>query len=98
MKISKSMQGSTLVVNVEGWLDIESNRQFADFIKDIPVQEKIVLDFSGLEYISSSGIREIVKLIHRQPEGSISIINANKTIMSVLEMIGLNELISVTPQ
>ena len=96
MKISKSMRGKALIVRVEGWLDIESNREFADFMKGIPVQEELILDFSELEYISSSGIREIVALIHRQPEGTFSITGVNQNVMAVFEMIGLNEKVPIT--
>ncbi len=97
MKITKEERENQLIVKVEGWLDIQSNQEFAAYMGEIPVQEKLVLDLQGLEYISSSGVREIVGIILRQPKGSFSIINVNENVMSVFKIIGLDEKIEIKP-
>ncbi len=97
MKITKEAQGNQLIVKVDGWLDIQSNQEFAAYMREIPVQEKLVLDFGGLEYISSSGVREIVEIILRQPKGSFSIINVNENVMSVFKIIGLDQKAEIKP-
>ncbi|MDO4478231.1 MAG: STAS domain-containing protein [Lachnospiraceae bacterium] len=96
MKVTKELTDKTMIVKVEGWLDIQSNKEFAAFMSEIPVQEKLVMDFQNLEYISSSGIREIVSVVLRQPEGTFSIINVSPSIKSVFEMIGLDKKISIS--
>ncbi len=95
MNITKEKQGDALVVKADGWLDVQSNREFAEFMNVIPVQEKLILDLEGLEYISSAGIREIVAIILKQPAGTFSIINVNATVMAVFEMIGLQKKVSI---
>lgn len=96
MKIDKIIENGVTTVRLEGWLDIQSNKEFAAFASELPVQEKLVLDLGGLEYISSSGIREIISLILRQPEGSFSIINVQPAVMSVFKMIGLGKKVPIS--
>ncbi len=96
MNIIKDEQADVLVVKVEGWLDIQSNREFAQQMRDLPTQKKLVLDLEGLEYISSSGVREIVDIILRMPEGNFSIINVNENVMSVFKIIGLDKKVMIT--
>lgn len=96
MNISKTEENGVMTVKVDGWLDIQSNREFAEFMSQIPVQEKLILDLDGLEYISSSGIREIVAVILRQPQGTFSIINVQPAVMSVFELINLGKKVPIT--
>ncbi len=95
MRIEKIDQGDTLVVKVEGWLDIQSNREFAEEMRELPLEKKLVMDLQNLEYISSSGIREIVDIILRMPEGCFSIINANENVLGVFQMIGLDKKVPI---
>ena len=54
----------------------------------------IDLDASQLDYISSKGLRTLLKLI-RENAGRIAIRNASETVYSVLETAGVTDLISV---
>lgn len=96
MEITKECEGNEMTVKVTGWLDIQTNTELAAFMNDIPVQEKLVLDLSELECISFSGIREIVKIVKRQPQGTFSIVGVNPTVMEVFQMIGFDKKMSIT--
>ena len=63
--------------------------------KDTTV-ESAVLDFTGLEYVSSAGLRVILatqKVMNRQ--GSMEINNVNETIMEVFEITGFADILTI---
>jgi anti-anti-sigma factor len=54
-------------------------------------QSKIVVDFAKTNYISSAGLRVILKalkLLNKRDEGAIALCNANEQIQEVLEITG----------
>ena len=57
---------------------------------------ELELDFSGLEYISSAGLRVLLaaqKTMSRQ--GKMTIRNVNETIMEVFEITGFVEILTI---
>ena len=62
MKWTESRQGSTRVMAVSGRLDIVSANAFRDALLSRlgGADPRVVLDFSGVEYISSAGLRELM--------------------------------------
>jgi anti-sigma B factor antagonist len=58
--------------------------------------EEFVLDCSGLEYVSSAGLRVILKtqkLMNTQ--GSMKLINVNDTIMEVFDITGFADILTI---
>ncbi len=55
--------------------------------------EMTELDFDRLEYISSAGLRIILKL--KQDEGSVRIVNAHSNVYEILDMTGFTDLMEV---
>ena len=53
----------------------------------------VVLDFENLEYISSAGLRIILRL--RKDNSDLKIINANSEVYDILDMTGFTEMITV---
>ena len=62
MEWAESRQGSTLILAVSGRLDIESANAFRDALLSRlgGADPRVVLDFSGVEYISSAGLRVLM--------------------------------------
>lgn len=56
--------------------------------------EDIVIDFSDLEYISSAGLRIILKL--KKMNKSMRIVNCNSEIFNIMEMTGFTDIIQVS--
>ena len=57
---------------------------------------ELTLDFAGLEYISSAGLRVLLsaqKTMSRQ--GSMKVINANETIMEIFEVTGFSDILTI---
>jgi len=62
MKIVNEMKGACMLVSVEGRMDALTAPEFekacADFLDQ--GETNVVVDFAGLEYISSAGLRSIL--------------------------------------
>ena len=78
-----------------GWLDTKTIPELTEALGKIPDDTtELTLDMQELEYISSSGLRQIVAL-HKKMNGSLTIINASKDILDVLRMTGLIKKLNV---
>ena len=62
MTITKALDGDTLTVKIDGWLDTMTAPEFHEAVQDLQGAENVILDFEGVEYISSAGLRETVAL------------------------------------
>lgn len=97
MKIQKINANGKLTVLLIGRLDTTTAPQLEmDLKKSIDGVTDLVFDFSGLEYLSSAGLRVIMaaeKVMGRQ--GSMKLIHVNEEIMDVFEMTGLSDILMI---
>ena len=56
--------------------------------------ESLILDLSDLEYVSSAGLRIVLKLRKKYPE--LSLINVSSEVYDILDMTGFTEMIQVS--
>ena len=90
MEITKSLDNETLTFTLVGRLDTTTAPEFDREIKRVEVPN-VVLDFSNLDYISSSGLRCILTLY--KSTKSLVIMHPNDTIYEVLDMTGFIDFI-----
>lgn len=94
MTITKTAENGTLRIALEGRLDTNTAPQLeAELKTSLSGITELELDFSGLEYISSAGLRVLLaaqKTMSRQ--GKMTIRNVNETIMEVFEITGFVEI------
>jgi len=97
MTINKIKEGEKITLLLEGWLDVETSPELDEYLKSMPEVKNLTMDFSQLEYISSSGVRSIVSAYRKQKEieGSFEIINVSDEVMDIFSMTGLNRKISI---
>ncbi len=91
---------NSLMVKVVGRLDTYSSPKLDEMLSEVLSDKKIAelhFEFSGLEYISSSGLRVLLAALKKinKPNGTAFIENANDTVKSVLEMTGFNTLFEI---
>jgi len=98
MTITRTDRSGTITVKIEGWLDIDSTPQFHEYQEKLENTASLIFDFENLEYISSSGVREIVAAYRRQKAsgGTFAVINASPEVFQVFRMTGLDRKISIT--
>ena len=97
MTITKTAENGTLRIAMEGRLDTNTAPQLeAELKTSLSGITELELDFSGLEYISSAGLRVLLaaqKTMSRQ--GKMTIRNVNETIMEVFEITGFVEILTI---
>ncbi len=87
---------NSTVIKLSGRIDSKNSAQMEQTIIDGMAGRSasaVVLDASGLEYISSAGLRVILRLKKKCPD--IRIINVNPDVYEILEMTGFTEIITV---
>ena len=97
MIIEKNLNGTELTVTISGRLDTTTAPQLeAEFKQSIAGVEKLVLDFTALEYLSSAGLRVLLtaqKVMNKQ--GEMVIRNVNETISEIFEVTGFIDILTV---
>lgn len=93
MTITKKIDGDTLTIAVEGWLDTMTSPAFHQEVEDLGAAKNVVLDFKGLEYISSAGLRETVELFRaiNKRGGAFSVRNVDRKVMDVFTLTGFDK-------
>lgn len=90
--------GDKLLVGLDGELDhfcAQSVRRDLDNQLHDPTIRHLILDFSGLTFMDSSGIGVILGRyrILRERGGGVSVINMNEHISRIFHMSGMNKVI-----
>ena len=97
MTIEKNINGTELTVPLVGRLDTTTAPQLEREVKlNIVGVKKLVLDFAGLEYLSSAGLRVILavqKTMNKQ--GEMIIRNVNETIREIFELTGFIDILTI---
>lgn len=93
MTVTKTLDGDTLTVTVDGWLDTMTTPQFHDELQDLQGAKNVILDFGGVEYISSAGLRETVALFRTisAQGGAFSVRRVTPGVMDVFTLTGFNK-------
>ncbi len=91
MNIEKSILENETILSLGGWLDTQSAEEFEQALSEVDENtEKLVLDLKDLEYISSSGVRQVVAA-HKKVGGKLVIRNTPDNVFSVFKSIGIDK-------
>ena len=97
MIIEKKLNGAELTIVITGRLDTTTAPQLeAEFKQSVAGVEKLVLDFTSLEYLSSAGLRVLLaaqKVMNKQ--GEMIIKNVNETINEIFEVTGFIDILTI---
>ncbi len=97
MNICKTSDAGKLMLSLEGRLDTGTAPKLeAELKSSLGGVTELVLDFAGLEYISSAGLRVLLgaqKVMNRQ--GSMVIRNVNEVISEVFEVTGFVDILNI---
>ncbi|MBQ8161224.1 MAG: STAS domain-containing protein [Clostridia bacterium] len=97
MTISKTQSGSALTIALEGRLDTVTSPELEKELKaSMDAAEELQLDFRGLDYISSAGLRVLLaahKVMSRK--GGMKITGANDIVREVFDVTGFSDILTV---
>ena len=93
MKVDKKINENELFFKLEGRLDTTSAPELEKEISNLEGIRKIIFDFENLEYISSSGLRLILKC--KKEVDETKIINCNTEVFEVFNITGFSEMMQI---
>lgn len=98
MDIRKYEEDGKLVIAPKGRLDTASSPEMEQVLDSVPAgTAHLILDFAGLDYISSAGLR-LLLITHKRmigTGGELTVRNVNETIAGIFEVTGFAELLNV---
>lgn len=97
MTITKTVENNTVILSVEGWLDTKASPKLGKEIDALSDMEALVLDFEKLEYIASSGLREILAAYKKMQgmNGTFSVINVGNEVMEIFKLAGFDKKLDI---
>jgi anti-sigma B factor antagonist len=101
MEIVKSTSEGDIVLSLNGKLTASAAGEFSASVEEALVEAPaLVLDFAGVDYMASAGLRVLVAAQKKLSAsgGSLTLINVGKTVMEVLEVTGLDEVFAIRRQ
>ncbi len=86
-------------ITLNGRLDTENSIEFGQKVDalDCAHISSVDIDCSGLEYISSSGLRTFISLLKKANKagGSVKLHNINSSVKNVLDMTGFSSFFTI---
>ncbi len=97
MIIEQKRNGNALTIAPEGYLDTITAPALGALLETaLEGVKELTFDFEKLEYISSSGLRQLLfaqKTMDRK--GSMKVVNANETVREIFEVTGFSDFLTI---
>ena len=97
MTLTKQLNGTHLDIALEGRLDTMTAPELEAAIKqEMDSIESLTLDFTGLEYISSAGLRVLLSA-HRAlaGKGGMKVTHLNEIVREVFDVTGFADILKI---
>ena len=97
MKATSSKKGSTCTLTVEGKIDTITAPELEEAVKsNLPKCEKMIFDFTNVEYITSAGLRVLV-YAHRElmKKGGVTVTGVNEGIKKIFTVTGMYKILKI---
>ena len=97
MTIERNVNGTVITLKIVGRLDTSTAPALEAAIDGCAADiQELILDCSALEYVSSAGLRVILKAQKQMNvRGSMKLIGVNETIMEVFDITGFADILTI---
>ena len=97
LNINKTIENGEAVFALVGRLDTTTAPELESELKaSLDGVSELTLDFAGLEYISSAGLRVLLSAQKiMSGKGGMKIKNVNETIMEIFEVTGFSDILTI---
>lgn len=97
MTIEKKMENGNVTLTVSGRLDTTTAPELEKTVDGVlDGTKELVFDMTGLEYISSAGLRVILKAQKAMnAQGSMKLTGVNDSIMEVFDITGFLDILTI---
>lgn len=98
MTITKAVENDKTIIRLAGWLDTQAAPQLKEAVAELGQVKELIFDFDEVEYMASSGLREVVSAYKKQSDdgNAFSVINVNSEIMSIFSMTKVDKKINIS--
>ncbi|MCL7746714.1 STAS domain-containing protein [Halalkalibacter alkaliphilus] len=96
LQVKKEKNEDTITLKISGVLDISTNNIIDPYLEEITDEiNLLIFDFSGLEFIDSTGIGSIINAIHlsQEKQFKLQFEGVNELTHQVFEMVGLYQIL-----
>ena len=97
MTIEKKINGEAVTLMVSGRLDTQTAPELeAELDSILPALKELTFDMTNLEYVSSAGLRVILKAQKAMnTQGSMKLTGVNDSIMEVFDITGFLDILTI---
>ena len=97
MTINKNKDGAALTLSVEGRLDTMTSPELEAVLKEeLDGVEALTFNFSGLDYISSAGLRVLLSAQKRMnAQGTMKVSGVNEIITEIFDVTGFTDILTI---
>lgn len=97
MTISKTLEGNTLTLALEGRLDTTTSPDLEEALgASLDGVTQLVFDFTRLDYLSSAGLRVLLSAQKRMnKQGSMKLVHVNDAVKEVFEITGFADFLTI---
>ncbi|MGN0337157.1 MAG: STAS domain-containing protein [Lachnospiraceae bacterium] len=98
MNISETRSGDVIQIAIDGRVDTTTSPQLQNAIlQAFQKGSKLVLDFSGVEYVSSAGLRALLigQKTANSKGGSMTLVHVAEAVLQVFKMSGFSGILHI---
>ena len=97
MTIEKKISGEAVTLVVSGRLDTQTAPELETELDTVlPGLKELIFDFANLEYVSSAGLRVILKAQKAMnAQGAMKLTGVNDSIMEVFDITGFLDILTI---
>ena len=96
MKVEKRFENDVLYIAILGRLDTMTAPEFEKEVENLDGAKEIILDLKELDYLSSAGLRIILKMQKAMiGKGSMKLRNVKPNIMEIFEITGFTDFLTI---
>ena len=96
MQIERIDNGSNVILKLIGRIDTTTAPELEAVVESLTEVTGLVMDCGELEYVSSAGLRVILKAQKMMnTQGSLTLCNVNETIMEVFDITGFADILDI---
>ncbi len=101
MQITERTDENIPVVSITGDIDLETSPQLRDYLKPKSAAKTpaLLLDFSGVNYIDSSGLATLIEYFQavQSFQGRLALASLSPRVKNVFEIVRLEQIFSIHP-
>ena len=97
LNINRTIGNGEAVFELTGRLDTVTSPELEGALKGcVDEAQSLTLDFSGLEYISSAGLRVLLSAQKRMSgKDGMKIVHVNETVMEIFDVTGFADILTI---